>query len=147
VANLDQLRAGIAHRLVVPDAVLAVDDNLGLDAIEVVRDPRHQRRVFTGDAGRGRQAEPGRSAIADVGSLVVCQRGEPCADRLDQGADVHERLGGVRHRLRDLWRHDRAAEAGVSRGAIDDPLHSELAIDIGHAETSGSRIDVVRCGI
>ena len=58
------------------------------------------------------------------------QFGQPLTDRFDQNGNVDEGAGGIGHGLRDVRRHDRAAEAGIGRCAVDDPGDAQFVVDV-----------------
>ena len=130
VADLDQGGAGLANSEVIPVALDAVDDDLVLQAGEVVGQFGHLGDVVAGDAGRGGEGEAGGGAVGDVGRLIPGDLGEVAAGGGLEGEDVDEAAGRAGHGVDDGRRWERAAEAGVCRGAIDDGLDAEAGVDV-----------------
>jgi hypothetical protein len=129
-ADLHQLDADLADGEVVAVALAAVDDDLVLHAGRVGQ-AGHARRVFAGDARGRRQRQTGGGAAADKGGVVVGQLGDAPADGALQLVQVDEAAGGVTHRVQHFGRHERAAETGQRRRAVDHPAQSQVLVDAG----------------
>ncbi len=121
-ADLDDARPADRDGLVVPAPVGAQDHALVAD--------RRRIAVRSGYPARRRgDREPGGGARRDAGRLHAEQARDLLACTAVQQVQVHERQGGLAHRLDDLRRHQRPADRGHRPPRVDQRGDTQLVVD------------------
>ena len=127
-SDLDEPSAGELDRGVVRDPVAALDEELARQAGEI--GVAHERLGgVAAHAHDRRQEQAGGRTARDEGSLVAGQLGDAATDGVLQFVEVDERLRRLAHRLDDLGWHQRAAEIGHRRRAVDDRFDPDPPVD------------------
>ncbi len=118
--------------MVVEVAVTARHDHFVRHAGRV-RKPVHSTRVKSGHAGRLPQHQAGRRTRGHISGLGTRGLRDHTPRPRLQFRDIHAVLGCLLHRLRHLFRHDRAAQPGHRTSCVHDCANAQLFIDIPHS--------------
>ena len=109
----------MADRLGIADDAGPVDDHLVLHAVGL-RQAGAEVGIYTRHARRGAEDDAGGRAARDVRGLVVRPFGDALPGLGLEIVKLHEVLSSFGHCSGHFRRHDRSAEDGHSREAVDD---------------------------